>query len=92
MPVPQGTAYGPVSAVAEWLRANDVDPDDVPIEGPIAIECDPLEGRSIRYAAMVRSNEGRILHDSQTDGPKVEERTAPLQVEPPANVQVTGSK
>ncbi|MGC9538514.1 hypothetical protein [Streptomyces sp. UG1] len=82
------TPYGPREAVADWLRANAVDPNDVPINGPITIERDPLEGRSIRYASMVRSDDGDILRDPRVDGPKTEERTAPLKVEPPTNVQV----
>lgn len=86
MPVPYETAYGPIAAVADWLRANDIDPNDVPIEGPITIE----QGH-IRYAALLRNEDGHRYVDESTGDAAREEQTAPLKVEPPANVQVNGS-
>lgn len=92
MPVPYETAYGPIAAVAEWLRANDIDPNDVPINGPITIERDTAsDGTRIRYTAVVRTEGVGVQYDARRRGPKVEDRTVPLKVEPPANVQVTGS-
>ncbi|MGW3651888.1 hypothetical protein [Streptomyces sp. NPDC000878] len=84
MPVPYETAYGPITAVAEWLRANDIDPNDVAHEGPITID-----GQCIRYAALLRNEDGHRYVDQATGGAAREERTAPLKVEPPENVQVT---
>ncbi|MFF1685940.1 hypothetical protein [Streptomyces sp. NPDC058254] len=83
MPVPFETSYGPREAVADWLRANGIHPDDVPFEGPITIE----HGR-IRYAALLRNEAGHRYQDPATGTAAREERTAPLTVEPPANVQV----
>jgi len=83
------TSYGSVTAVAEWLRANGIDPSDVPIEGPIAIERDQLGKWSIRYAALLRNEDGHRYVDPATDDAAREERTTPLKVDPPTNVQVT---
>ena len=80
------TPFGPRPAVADWLRANDIDPNDVPIEGPITIE----HGR-IHYAALLRNEAGHLYRDSSTDSAAREERTAQLKAKPPENVQVTSS-
>lgn len=90
MPVPADqTEYGPRAAVADWLAANGIDPGNVPLPSTIVIERDPVEGRTISYTAVLRSEDGRIRYDPQVDGPKVEGRSAPLKVEPPENVQVS---
>ena len=82
------TPFGPREAVASWLRANGIDPDDVPIDGPIAIERESTEGPwSIRYAALLRKDGQRYL-DEATGGPAQELRTVPLKIEPPENMQV----
>lgn len=82
------TPYGPREAVAEWLAANGIDPNDVPLHSAIVIERDPLEGRSIRHTAMLRNAAGLLEHDWRTDAPKAEQRTTPLKAEPPAEVQI----
>ena len=79
---PINTPFGPADAVADWLRANDIDPNDVPITGPIIIERDPLEGRSIRYAALLRNEAGRHYVDQATGDAAREERTTSLKAEP----------
>lgn len=86
MAVPSETAYGPREAVADWLRANDIDPGDVPIDGPIAID----DEQRIRYAALLRNEAGHRYVDQATGDAAREERTAPLKVDPPTNVQVEG--
>jgi hypothetical protein len=83
MPKLTETPYGPVDAVADWLRANDIDPRDVPVEGPIAID----QGH-IRYTVLLRNEDGHLYRDPVTDDAAREERTAALKVEPPENVQV----
>ncbi|MGW0914663.1 hypothetical protein ACWD1Z_23340 [Streptomyces sp. NPDC002784] len=83
MPVPIETPFGPMDAVADWLRANDVEPNDVPIEGPITIE----EGH-IRYAALLRNEAGRRYVDESTGEAAREERTVQLKIDPPENVQI----
>jgi hypothetical protein len=80
------TPYGPVDAVARWLRDNDIDPNVVPIQGPITIE----QGH-VRYAALLRNEAGYHYLDPSTGEAAREDRTAPLKVAPPANVQVIGS-
>ncbi|MFF8910177.1 hypothetical protein [Streptomyces olivaceoviridis] len=83
------TAYGPVDAVASWLRANDINPNDVPINGHIAIELETIGGaRCIRYTALLRNEQGYHYHDPETDQAAQEERTTPLKAEPPETVRV----
>ncbi|NEA61351.1 hypothetical protein [Streptomyces sp. SID12488] len=89
---PIATPFGPMDAVADWLRANDIDVTVVPIDGPIAIEPDTDGcGRRIRYAAHLRNEQGRKYVDETTGDVAQEERTTPLKIDPPANVQVTAS-
>ncbi|MFM9604261.1 hypothetical protein [Streptomyces turgidiscabies] len=91
MPVPVETPYGPMDAVADWMRANDIDPNDVPIDSPISIEPDTAGGDSrIRYTAHLRNEQGRKYVEETTGDVAQEERTTPLKAKPPANVQVTG--
>jgi hypothetical protein len=86
----QETAYGPISAVAEWLRANGIDPADVPVDARLVIERDTLGGhRHIRYTALLRNELGHLHHDSVTGREAAEERTVRLRVEPPENVRVS---
>lgn len=89
MPVPMQTPYGPVDALADWLRANDVEPGDVPMDSSITIERETIDGAwCIRYVALVRNEAGRIYLDGDTGRPAEEERTAILNVDPPENIQV----
>jgi hypothetical protein len=91
MPIPIDTAYGPVAAVAEWLRANDIDPDDVPFNASISIERLTYGGDWwIRCTCLLRNAEGHRYADPSTLDVAQEERIVPLKVEPPANVQVRG--
>ncbi|MFG2699544.1 hypothetical protein [Streptomyces sp. NPDC048386] len=89
MAVPYETAYGPLTAVADWLRANGIDPADVPIDASIGIERLTYAGaRCIRYTALLRSEEGRPYVDPATGRAAEEERIELLTVDPPENVQV----
>lgn len=83
MPVPVETPSCPPAAVADWLRANGINPNDVPIGGPITIE----RGR-IRYAVLLRNETGDRYVDPTTGDAARGERTAALKAEPPASVQV----
>ncbi|QFZ75089.1 hypothetical protein GFH48_19065 [Streptomyces fagopyri] len=78
------TPFGPRDAVAAWLRANGVDPSDVPIEGPITITRD-----RIHYDAMLCNGTGHRYVAPGTDDVATAPRWAVLKVAPPANVQVT---
>ena len=84
---PIETAYGPLPAVADWLRANGIDPGDVPLDANLSIE-EATEGRVVRFDAVVREA-GGIVYDPAARGPRIETKTTPLMVEPPADVQVT---
>lgn len=79
------TPYGPRAAVAAWLRANGINPDDVPVEGPITID-----EQQIRYTAMLRNETGHHYVDDSTGEAAREARTAPLATEPPADVRIKG--
>ncbi|MFE9687985.1 hypothetical protein [Streptomyces sp. NPDC006285] len=83
------TVHGPVHAVAEWLRANGIDPQDVPIDSDITIGTEPFGGaRHIRYSALLRNELGHLHHDPATGRAAVEARTALLVVEAPENVKI----
>jgi hypothetical protein len=85
MPVPVETPHGPREAVADWLYANGINPNDVPNEGPIAIK----QGR-IHYAALLCNEAGRHYVDESTGEAAREERTAPLTV-PPEGLTIDGA-
>ncbi|MFJ4785500.1 hypothetical protein [Streptomyces sp. NPDC088794] len=85
MPVPVKTPYGPRETVAAWLTANDIDPSDVPWEGPITIEAG-----QIRYVALLCNEAGRKYVDEATGDVAQEERTTPLKV-PPVGLAIDGA-
>jgi hypothetical protein len=80
-----------------WLRANGIDPGDVPIDEDIVIEretydvtthdsVDPLTvdgDRMIRYTAYLRDADGCKYLDEDTGEAAQEERVVPLVVDPP---------
>lgn len=68
----------------QWLRANGIDPADVPVGEEITIEPLTLGGdRAIHYTAYLRNAEGRFYRDEDTEGPAQESLTVPLTVAPP---------
>jgi hypothetical protein len=67
-----------------WLRANGIDPDDVPISEDIAIEPLTLGGdRAIRFTAYLRNADRCKYLDEATGDAAREERIVPLVVDPP---------
>jgi hypothetical protein len=87
--MPATCAYGPVKAVSDWLRANRIDPCDVPIDAEIVIERETTGGGwCIRYTALLRNSDGCLYDDPATDEAARGERTALLVADPPENVQV----
>lgn len=67
-----------------WLRANGIDPSDVPVYEDIAIEqSTPGGDRTIRFTAYLRNADGRLYLDEVTGEAAREERTVPLVVDPP---------
>ncbi|WP_200302225.1 hypothetical protein [Streptomyces adelaidensis] len=68
----------------DWLRANGIDPGDVPVHEDITIEPLTLGGdRAIRFTAHLRNADGCKYLDEATGEAAQEERTVPLVVEPP---------
>lgn len=76
---------GQREGLCEWLRANGIAPDDVPISAEISIEPFTLGGdRAIRYTAYLRNAEGHKYHDEDIGDAAQEERITPLVTDPPA--------
>lgn len=68
--------------LCDWLTANHIDPHDVPVDGDLTT--DTVDGqRVIRYEAMLRSADGRLVLDDRGEDAAIERRTVPLLVEPP---------
>lgn len=78
-------AQGRRDALLDWVRANGIDPNAVPIDRDMTIEDGPDGGRVIRYWAYVLTSDGSKQTDRQTDGALLEQRTTPLVVPPPAD-------
>lgn len=51
--------------IAEWLRANGINPDDVPLHQTIVIATRSDGARVIRYAASVPGSVGLIREDRE---------------------------
>ena len=71
-----------------WLRANGIDPADIPPGHTVAIETGPGGERTIRHTAYLRSAGGLCYladPDNVDAGAATEERAVPLAVEPPMN-------
>lgn len=70
--------------IADWLRANHAEPNDISIDHDLTIEEQPDGSRVIHFRAFVRGDGGHVLTDATRKGePVTEERTVPLVVEPP---------
>ncbi|WP_228916824.1 hypothetical protein [Streptomyces sp. DH20] len=72
-------------AVQAWMRANSINPDDVPVHSELAIE-DSAFGMVIRYRALRRTPSGRLFPDpNDPDRLATQGRTTLLQLPPPAD-------
>jgi hypothetical protein len=68
--------------LCDWLTANRINPDTVPLHGDLTIHT--VDGqRVIHYEAFVRGENGRVMADERGENEAVERRTVPLLVEPP---------
>lgn len=76
-------------ALCEWLAANGIAPNVVPLDDP-GIRITEQDGqRVIRYTEFVRSElTGNILVDPDKPEPITSRATTPLIVEPPAWLRV----
>lgn len=81
MPVP--TDYSRHTELADWLTANGIEPNTVPVDGDLTI-VDTDAGRAIRVETMIRTKDGRLILNDRGTGEAREIRTVPLIVEPPA--------
>lgn len=71
------------SRLAEWVKANGLNPNDIPLTHPIRVE-DGDDGPVIRYVAYARTEEDVQQADSiHSDEVPTVERTAPCTVPPP---------
>lgn len=69
--------------LCDWLTVNRIDPCDVPVHGDLTT--DTVDGQLvIRYEAMLRSPDGRLMLDDRGEDVAIERRVVPLLVEPPA--------
>ncbi|MFJ3043661.1 hypothetical protein [Streptomyces tendae] len=74
-------------AVCAWLRANGIDPDNVPQDADLylepAPEGDPYTGRYLHYEVFHLNSDGRRHVDERGLSAARERRMTPLLVEPP---------
>ncbi|MFF5795768.1 hypothetical protein [Streptomyces albogriseolus] len=83
-------APGGMHAVQAWMRANSINPDDVPVHSEIALE-DSAFGMLVRYEAYLLNEDGRRYVDPDNpDRAATENRTALLQLPPPTSWVTTG--
>lgn len=82
---PAPDPYQRREAMAAWLTANGVDPNDVPLHADITVD-DQNGQRVIRYEAFQRDGNGDIFVADGGTGAAVEERTTLLTTEPPAEL------
>lgn len=80
-------------ALCEWLRANGIDPDTVPLRDS-DLRIDEKDGqRVILYTQFVRDEPtGNILSDPHNPGPVTSSASASCLVEPPAWLGVPGAQ
>lgn len=85
-PADMADPYRRREAMAVWLTANGVDPNDVPLHADVTVDTDGGGRRIIRYEAFQRDGDGNILVADGGTSAAVEERTTPLTAEPPAEL------
>lgn len=77
-------AQGRADEISAWAAANGIDPADVSADHDVIVEDGP-DGRVIRYSEYLRTLDGSKYRAEGADGAAVEERTAPLRVDPPGH-------
>jgi hypothetical protein len=69
--------------LCDWLRANGINPDEVPLDADLTIEADATGQRWIRCETYCTTNDGqRFVNAEGTDAAR-ELVLAPLKTEPP---------
>lgn len=66
-----------------WLRANGINPSDVPIHGDLYLDPGPDGTPHIHYEAFHLDSEGRRHVNERGQNAAIERRTTPLLVDPP---------
>ncbi|MFJ1650069.1 hypothetical protein ACIOC2_01375 [Streptomyces sp. NPDC088337] len=70
------------AAVCDWLTANGINPNHVPVDSDLTIEVTE-QGRVIRFEAFVLNDDGHPQIDERGQHAVREVRTTPLHQEPP---------
>jgi hypothetical protein len=81
---PRLVETGQREELCEWLRANGINPDCVPIHNEISVETSANSTGLIQYTAYLLTADGHKYLDPETDDAAQEQRTVPL-VAPPAH-------
>lgn len=71
------------SEVAQWLKCNDVNPNEVPFKSDVFVEIDADGEWVIRHAVYTRSATGVISYDPVSLTFGMQWRTVPLVNDPP---------
>ena len=72
-----------LDAIRAWLKANNINPSDVPIRGDLYLEPDPDGGQRIAYEAFHLDSQGHRHVDERGESAAIERRHTPLLVDPP---------
>lgn len=70
-------------ALCTWLRANSINPNDVPLHGDLYLEAGPDGTQHIVYEAFHLTADGYRHVDERGLNAATERRTTPLLVDPP---------
>lgn len=75
-----------------WLRANNIDPTDVPLDCKLHITTGTDEQETLHYEAFVRSASGNIMVDPERpDKPWRVYRAVRCFTEPPPELKIPGA-
>jgi hypothetical protein len=69
-----------IPTMMEWLKANQIDPQDVPLNSDMWIE-----GQVLHYSSFVRGEENRVVYQYSDEGNiemEAEKTEAPLLISP----------
>jgi hypothetical protein len=69
--------------LADWIRANGIDPHTVPVDGDLTI-IDTDDGRAIHIETFTVSETGALMLDARGENAARETREVPLVADPPA--------
>ena len=73
-----------MALLADWLRANGVDPAEVAVSQIAVIDCPCCNTSMIRDTEYLTGEDGKRYYDKEADAPAAVERLTPCTVPPPA--------